>query len=91
MSLKTILVIIVSVLATIILMKNTDEVIFWIFGDRYVSKLAILGSMFALGFIVGVMIARPSKKKLSGESEIQKNYEEEKTDLLSDEDKEYIS
>lgn len=91
MSIKTIFVVIVSVLVTIILMKNTDEVSFWIFGDMYISKLAILGIMFALGFIVGVIIARPSRKRITDEPEIEKNYEEDKSDFLSDEDKEYIS
>lgn len=91
MSIKTIFVVSVSVLATVILMKNTDEVTFWVFGDMYISKLAILAIMFVLGFIIGVIIARPAKKKPAGELEIQKNYEDEKTDFLSDEDKEYIS
>lgn len=91
MSIKTIFVVIVSVLVTIILMKNTDEVSFWIFGDMFISKLAILGTMFALGLIVGVIIARPSRKKIAEEPEIEKNYQEDKSDFLSDEDKEYIS
>jgi uncharacterized membrane protein YciS (DUF1049 family) len=91
MSIKTIFVIIVSALATIILMKNTDEVTFWIFGNMYISKLAILGIMFALGFIVGIIVARPSRKHIPVEPELEKNYQEDKTDFLSDEDKEYIS
>lgn len=91
MSIKTILVVIITILVTIVLMKNTDEVNFWIFGDTKIPKLAILGVMFALGFIVGVMVARPSKKKFAEETEPQKNYQDEKTDYLSDDDKEYIS
>lgn len=62
MSAKTIFIIILTVLVTIILMKNTDEVIFWIFGDRYIPKLAILGSMFAFGVIVGFLLGRPRRK-----------------------------
>jgi len=59
---KTVFIIILTVLATIIIMKNTDEVIFWIFGDRYVPKLAVLGTMFAFGLIVGFLLGRPRKK-----------------------------
>lgn len=91
MSIKTIFLISVSVLATVILMKNTDQVTFWLFGDRYISKLAILAIMFVSGLIIGIIIGRPSKKKVADEPEVQKNYEEDKTDFLSDEDKEYIS
>lgn len=63
MSAKTIFIIILTVMVTIVLMKNTDEVIFWIFGDRYIPKLAILGSMFAFGVIVGFLLGRPKRKK----------------------------
>jgi len=62
MSAKTIFIIILTALATIILMKNTDEVIFWIFGDRYVPKLAVLGTMFAFGLIVGLLLGRSRRK-----------------------------
>ncbi len=63
MSAKTIFIIILTILVTVVLMKNTDEVIFWIFGDRYVPKLAILGTMFLFGLIVGFLLGRPRKKK----------------------------
>lgn len=92
MSFKTILIITISVLVTILLMKNTDEVRFWIFGDTYVSKLAVLGVMFALGFIVGAMVARPRKK-----AAVVENTDEPLPDPkqnpsgLSDEDRDYIS
>ncbi|TZF82675.1 hypothetical protein FW774_14335 [Pedobacter sp. BS3] len=94
MSAKSIFIIVVSVLVTIILMKNTDEVQFWIFGEANIPKLAILGVMFALGFIVGALAVRPRKKV-----QIVKHYDEEDETAvqnppkptLSDEDRDYIN
>ena len=92
MSAKTVFVIIVTVLVTIVLMKNTDEVSFWIFGDAKIPKLAILGVMFGLGLILGYMAGRPGKKQ-----EIHEDYSdykplnEEKRSSLSDEDRDYIN
>ena len=94
MSAKSIFIIVVSVLVTIILMKNTNEVQFWIFGEANIPKLAILGVMFALGFIVGALAVRPRKKV-----QIVKHYDEEDEaadqnppkPTLSDEDRDYIN
>lgn len=94
MSAKTIFIIIVTVLVTIILMKNTDEVIFWIFGDVRVPKLAVLGVMFALGFVVGAMAFRPRKKPVQEEidAETGASYPSQQNNSnLSDEDRDYIS
>ena len=71
MRLKTILIVIITVMVTIILMNNTDAVTFWIFGDIQVPKLTILGVLFALGFIVGFM-ARGKRKRLEQEFTIEK-------------------
>lgn len=96
MSFKTIFIIIISVLVTIILMNNTDEIDFWIFGDARFPKLAILGSMFFLGLVVGFLAGRPKKKApvpnydedvFVGNQELAN----EKENRLSDEDRDYIS
>lgn len=63
MNSKTIFIIVVTILVTVILMKNTDEVNFWIFGDRSIPKLAVLGVMFGTGLILGYMAGRPRKTK----------------------------
>ncbi len=60
---KTIFIIVVTILVTIVLMKNTEEVNFWIFGNHSVPKLAVLGVMFAIGFILGYLAGRPRKPK----------------------------
>lgn len=91
MSAKTIFIIIVTVLVTIILMKNTDEVSFWIFGDAEIPKLAILGTMFGLGLIVGYLVGRPKKKQEIIESYPDYKSSAEEKKALSDDDRDYIN
>jgi hypothetical protein len=96
MSFKTIFIIIVSVLVTIILMNNTDEIQFWIFGNAKIPKLAVLGFMFGLGAIVGYIAGRPGKRS-NNDNDVEDNDHEPiergntKENQLSDEDREYIS
>ncbi|MDO8994407.1 hypothetical protein [Daejeonella sp.] len=97
MTFKTIFIIVVSVLVTIVLMNNTDEVNFWIFGNARVPKLAVLGVMFGLGLIIGFMAGRPRKKIQpdsfnSAEPLQDKDHEYTRNDAdqLSDEDRDYI-
>lgn len=85
MHLKTISIIAISVLLTIVLMNNTEDIHFWLFGDTKISKLTILGTMFVVGFIVGALVARPTKKIISTEFD-----QEEIQSSLSDEDRAYI-
>ena len=97
MTFKTIFIIIVSVLVTVILMNNTDEINFWLFGNARIPKLAILGFMFGLGLIIGFMSGRPGKnyqKNSNNDSEAShyndSDNPDREPDLLSDEDREYI-
>jgi hypothetical protein len=97
MSFKTIFIIIVSVLVTIILMNNTDEIQFWIFGNAKIPKLAVLGFMFGLGAIVGYLAGRPRKKPNNNE-DLEDNENElppptgnKESSRLSDEDRDYIN
>lgn len=92
MSGKTIFIVIASVLVTIVLMKNTEEIDFWLFGATKIPKLVILGTMFGLGFIIGAMAARPKKKEIVyKEPEFEVVEPEQKRTGLSDEDRDYIS
>lgn len=97
MTFKTIFIIVVTVLVTIILMNNTDEVSFWIFGDVRLSKLAVLGVMFGLGLIIGFLAGRPRKKiqpdSFNSTEPLQDkdhDYIRNDADQLSDEDRDYI-
>ena len=97
MTFKTIFIIVVSVLVTIILMNNTDEVNFWFFGNARIPKLAVLGVMFGLGLIIGFMAGRPRRRIQSDSSNTAEalqdkdhNYINNDDDQLSDEDRDYI-
>ncbi len=97
MGFKTIFIIVVSVLVTIILMNNTDEVNFWIFGDSKIPKLTILGVMFGLGLIVGYLAGRPRRKELTsindspaGLNKPHSDTAAQNADYLSEEDRDYI-
>lgn len=91
MSGKTIFIIIASVLVTIVLMNNTEEIDFWLFGATKIPKLVILGTMFGLGFIIGIVAARPKKKDtVQKDPEFEVVKPEEKRSALSDEDRDYI-
>ena len=92
MSGKTIFIIIASVLVTIVLMNNTEVIDFWLFGVTKIPKLVILGSMFGLGFIIGIVAGRPKKKEsVHKEPEFEIIEPEEKRSALSDEDRDYIN
>ncbi|PWG79743.1 hypothetical protein [Pararcticibacter amylolyticus] len=95
MSSKTIFIIIITVLVTVILMNNTEEVEFWIFGIARVPKLAVLGGMFAFGFVFGFLAGRPRRKKVViNDHSSPASPTAEPDDFrpkLSDEDRDYIS
>lgn len=97
MSFKTIFIITVSVLFTVILMNNTEEINFWFFGNTRIPKLAILGAIFFLGLLIGFMAGRPSGKNKThtiedygdDDSDDENNFSKPQSNL-SDEDREYI-
>jgi len=86
------LIIIITVLLTVVLMQNTEPVRFTIlFGTFYVSKLAALLTFGVVAFILGVLVGRPKKARSIAGSHPDDNDDEDDTDTLSDEDREYIS
>jgi hypothetical protein len=92
MSGKTIFIIVASALVTIILMNNTEPIDFWLFGATQIPKLAILGIMFALGFVIGVMAGRTRKKESAHrEPEFEVTETRDRNSALSDEDRDYIN
>jgi uncharacterized integral membrane protein len=105
MSFKTIVIIILSVLITVIFMQNTDEVFFTILWKQFsVSKLLMMAIVTLFGFIIGIIVALPKKKKEATThlKEVpfevnQINNEDtdyismKKPNALTDEDKDYIN
>jgi len=98
MTFKTIFIIIVSVLVTVVLMNNTEEISFWFFGEIRVPKLTVLGVIFVLGLLVGFMLGRPRKKPVAVSNtnfEAEQGHDYTNTNAtaenkLSDEDREYL-
>ena len=102
MSFKTIIIIILSILITVIFMQNTDTVLFTIlWKELYVSKLIMMLVVTVFGFIIGVIVARPKKKNqviknadvpLEVTPSVEDNYiEMPKKQGLSDEDRDYLN
>ncbi|WP_017259350.1 LapA family protein [Pedobacter arcticus] len=103
MSFKTYSIIFLSVAITIIFMQNLDPVQFKVLWMEFtVAKLVMMLVVTVFGFILGLIVARPRKKKLA-ESAVNSipfeiNQPENAGYLdtgakssLSEEDKDYIS
>jgi hypothetical protein len=102
MSFKTIFIIILSILITVVFMQNSDEVLFTIlWKEVQVSKLLMMLVMTSFGFIIGLIVASPKKKKLANNYnnvplEINQTEDEEYIEMpkkqgLSDEDRDYLN
>jgi uncharacterized integral membrane protein len=92
MRIKTMFIIFITVLLTVVIMQNTDKVLFtFLFADFRVSKLVILLVVAIVSFIIGVLVGRPGKPKyIPGQNEEINNFKKQ-SNTLSDEDREYIN
>lgn len=86
MSAKSTFIILITVFLTIILMNNNEDMSFWLFGEAKVPKLAILGGMFFLGWVIGFLMGRP-KTSVAQSAHFEEVDEE---DGLTEEDRDYI-
>jgi len=92
MRIKTMFIIFVTVLLTVVIMQNTDEVLFkFLFGTFRVSKLIMLLAVAVVSFIVGVLVGRPGRPKYIPGREDEPDEQKPKPDTLSQEDRDYIS
>lgn len=88
---KTLFVVILTVLITVILMQNADEVKFKVlFWDLYLPKLVIMTGVIFLGIILGLLIGSSSKPKRT-ETMDANQINQLPYDTLSAEDRDYIS
>lgn len=92
MRIKTMFIILVTVLLTVVIMQNTKEVPFnFLFATFYVSKLVMLLTVAIASFIVGVLVGRPGRPKYVPSRDQEMNESKTKPDTLSQEDRDYIS
>lgn len=92
MRIKTMVVILITVLLTVVLMQNTEEVRFtFLFSTFYLPKLVMLTAVSVVAFILGVLVGRPKKVKSISGNFADDDYNKNRTDTLSDEDRDYIS
>jgi uncharacterized integral membrane protein len=91
MRIKTITIIVLTMLVTIVLMQNNQEAAFTIlFSEIRISKLIMMTGMILFGFILGVVMARPRKAKFDNAHPSMDNPVPGKSNTLSDEDREYL-
>jgi uncharacterized integral membrane protein len=92
MRIKTMIIIFITVLLTVVIMQNTDEVFFkFLFATFRISKLVMLLAVALVAFIIGVMVGRPGRPRyIKGQDE---NIETttKTSNTLSDEDRDYIN
>ena len=92
MRIKTMFIIFVTVLLTVVIMQNTDEVLFkFLFATFRVSKLIMLLTVSVVSFIVGLLVGRPGRPKYVPGRDEEPEEQKPKPDTLSQEDRDYIS
>jgi len=92
MRIKTILLIIVTILLTIIITQNTQDVTFNIlFWHPSFSALVMMAVVAIISLIIGIMIGRPTRVKFDDSHPSMDNPTGTPPNTLSDEDREYIS
>jgi uncharacterized integral membrane protein len=92
MRIKTMIIILVTVLLTVVVVNNSDKVPFWFFWipDLHTSKLTMMLSVGVVTFILGVLVGRPNRVKKLGSDYPDTENEKPNTNTLSDEDRDYI-
>lgn len=92
MRIKTIIIIIITVLLTVVLMQNTGRVNFeFLWATFAMSKLVMLAAVAAIGFILGLLVGRPRKAIRLSEDNNNDTTQKDKSGTLSTEDKDYIN
>ncbi|AMR32068.1 hypothetical protein A0256_11875 [Mucilaginibacter sp. PAMC 26640] len=96
MRIKTIIILIFTIVLTIIFMQNLEAVKFtFLFATIYISKVTVMLIVSAIAFIIGFLAGRPPRSKFSHTS-----YDEEpstdstrnsKINTLSDDDRDYLN
>ncbi len=93
MRIKTIFIILFTAVFTVFLMMNTDAVKFnFIFFEKDISKLIVVGVFTLLGFILGYWVAKPKTVVSTYDEKFDENTPDaDHRNTLSAEDRDYIS
>ena len=92
MRIKTMIVIFITVLLTVVLMQNTEPVKFsFLFSTFYMPKLVMLTAVSVVAFILGVLVGRPKRVRSISGGFADDNHSQPKSNTLSDEDRDYIN
>ena len=92
MRIKTIVVLAIAILLTIIFMQNLEPVRFTVlFSTMYVSKITIMLIVGVITFILGYLVGRPGRGKYNHVGYDEDADSKANPRTLSDEDKEYLN
>ncbi|ASU33769.1 LapA family protein [Mucilaginibacter xinganensis] len=92
MRIKTIIIIVITILLTIVLMQNTGRVNFdFLWATFWMSKLVVLLFVAVISFILGVLVGRPKRVKRLGGDYIEPDLKKDSSNTLSSEDNDYIN
>jgi uncharacterized integral membrane protein len=92
MRVKTIIIILITILLTIVLIQNTGkDHLFFLWATFTMSKLLMLLIVGAIGFYLGYLVGRPKNIKRLGGNLPLDNQDSDDPNTLSEEDKDYIS
>ena len=92
MRVKTIIILAIGVLLTIVFMQNLDPVRFTVlFSTMYVSKITIMLIVGVTTFVLGYLAGRPGRSKYNHIGYDENEAAKSKTNTLSDDDRDYIN
>jgi uncharacterized integral membrane protein len=92
MRIKTIIILVIAILLTIIFMQNLDPVRFTVlFSTVYISKVSMMLVVLAVGFVLGYLVGRPGSKKYNHIGYNNDTPQPTEPRTLSDEDRDYIN
>ena len=92
MRIKTIVVIGIVVIITIVLTQNTDEVDFaFLWANFRISKLVMMIGVSVISFILGLLVGRPKSTKRFDDENLDNRFGKGDSDTLSEEDRDYIN
>lgn len=96
MRIKTIIILAIAIVLTIIFMQNLEAVKFTVlFSTLYISKVTVMLIVAVISFVLGFLVGRPGNTRYNhvgydtdSSAEVQEN---KKLNTLSDDDRDYLN